>query len=157
MPSISTKSSRSSSFGILAIVLLLAYNLKSFRRTRRRSVAAGARGIAGHGRIGCARRAAQLLHLVGMLLIVAVGSNYALFSTAVTATGPKSPTAWHQRPCSSCCLPTPPPAIGFGVLAFSTVPVLHALGVTVAPGAILALLLSIVFALNLRVRDGAPD
>jgi predicted exporter len=46
-------------------------------------------------------------------------------------------------------------AIGFGVLAFSTVPVLHALGVTVAPGAVLALLLSVVFALNLHVRDGA--
>jgi predicted exporter len=44
--------------------------------------------------------------------------------------------------------------IGFGVLAFSSVPVLHALGVTVAPGAILALCLSIVFAVKLRICHG---
>jgi predicted exporter len=36
-------------------------------------------------------------------------------------------------------------AIGFGTLALSKVPVLHALGVTVGPGAILALLLTAVF------------
>jgi predicted exporter len=35
---------------------------------------------------------------------------------------------------------------GFGVLAFSSVPVLHAIGITVGPGAILALLFSAVFA-----------
>ena len=36
--------------------------------------------------------------------------------------------------------------IGFGTLALSSVPVLHAIGVTVGPGALLALLLSAVFA-----------
>jgi predicted exporter len=36
-------------------------------------------------------------------------------------------------------------AIGFGTLALSKVPVLHAVGVTVGPGAILALLLSAIF------------
>ena len=36
-------------------------------------------------------------------------------------------------------------AIGFGTLALSEVPVLHALGVTVGPGAVLALLLSAIF------------
>ena len=33
-------------------------------------------------------------------------------------------------------------ALGFGTLALSSVPVLHAIGVTVGPGAVLALLLS---------------
>jgi len=36
-------------------------------------------------------------------------------------------------------------AIGFGTLALSKVPVLHAVGVTVGPGAILALLLTAIF------------
>jgi predicted exporter len=36
-------------------------------------------------------------------------------------------------------------AIGFGTLALSSVPVLHAVGVTVGPGAVLALLLSAAF------------
>ena len=35
--------------------------------------------------------------------------------------------------------------IGFGTLGLSSVPVLHAVGVTVGPGAVLALLLSAVF------------
>ena len=36
--------------------------------------------------------------------------------------------------------------IGFGALATSTVPVLHAIGVTVGPGAVLALILSAMLA-----------
>ena len=36
--------------------------------------------------------------------------------------------------------------LGFGLLAFSSVPVLQAMGVTVAPGVILALIFSAVFA-----------
>jgi len=36
-------------------------------------------------------------------------------------------------------------AIGFGTLGLSQVPVLHAIGVTVGPGAVLALLLAAMF------------
>ena len=36
-------------------------------------------------------------------------------------------------------------AIGFGTLALSSVPVLHAIGITVGPGAVLALLLAACF------------
>ena len=36
-------------------------------------------------------------------------------------------------------------AIGFGTLALSNVPVLHAVGITVGPGAVLALLLAACF------------
>jgi predicted exporter len=38
--------------------------------------------------------------------------------------------------------------IGFGVLAFSKVPVLQAIGATVGPGAVLALLFSAILADN---------
>jgi predicted exporter len=40
--------------------------------------------------------------------------------------------------------------IGFGVLAFSRVPVLHAIGATVGAGAILALIFSAVFSRHAR-------
>jgi predicted exporter len=43
--------------------------------------------------------------------------------------------------------------IGFGLLSFSQVPVLVALGSTVAPGALFALL----FAAMLSATDGAPQ
>lgn len=79
----------------------------------------------------------HLLHLIGMLLIVAVGSNYSLFIERWR----RDPEADPQALLSVlvACATT---AIGFGVLSLSSVPVLQAVGVTVAPGALLALLLS---------------
>lgn len=81
----------------------------------------------------------HLLHLIGMLLIVAVGSNYSLFVERWR----RDPQADPQALLSVlvACGTT---AIGFGVLSLSSVPVLKAVGATVAPGAVLALLLSAV-------------
>jgi len=81
----------------------------------------------------------HLLHLIGMLLIVAVGSNYALFFNQAD----RQPDGTTLVSMAVANLTT---AIGFGTLALSSVPVLHAIGVTVGPGAILALLLSAAFA-----------
>ncbi len=82
-----------------------------------------------------------LLHLVGMLLVVAVGSNYALFFDRGTAAGGISP-----RTLASLLLATCTTLAGFGILAFSSVPVLNAIGSTVGPGAILALVFSAILA-----------
>jgi predicted exporter len=74
-----------------------------------------------------------LLHVVGMLLIVAVGSNYALFfDRRSPGTGDLTLASLLVANCST--------VVAFGVLAFSSVPVLHDLGETVAPGALLALI-----------------
>jgi predicted exporter len=83
-----------------------------------------------------------ILHLVGMLLIVAVGSNYALFFDRQTSlhAGSESVTL------ASLAIANLSTVIGFGLLSFSQVPVLVALGATVAPGAFLALLFAAVFA-----------
>jgi len=81
-----------------------------------------------------------LLHLVGMLLIVAVGSNYALFF-ASAEDQPLSP-----RILAALLVAATSTVIGFGILAFSSVPVLKAIGITVGPGAILALLFSAMLA-----------
>jgi predicted exporter len=76
-----------------------------------------------------------ILHLVGMLLIVAVGSNYALFFDRREAGDRSGPLTLASLALANLCT-----VIGFGLLAFSGVPVLEALGTTVAPGAFLALL-----------------
>jgi predicted exporter len=73
-----------------------------------------------------------LLHLVGFLLVVAVGSNYALFFER--AGGAPAP-----RVLASIALANATTVIGFGVLATSSVPVLRAIGATVALGTLLAL------------------
>ncbi len=82
-----------------------------------------------------------ILHLVGMLLIVAVGSNYALFfdrQSRLHQAG-SEPLTW-----ASLAIANASTVIGFGLLSFSQVPVLVALGTTVAPGAFLALLFAAV-------------
>ncbi|MDP3439041.1 MAG: hypothetical protein Q8R95_05535, partial [Azonexus sp.] len=89
----------------------------------------------------------HLLHLIGMLLIVAVGSNYALFFN-----GANSEQRLDPETLASMLIANLTTAIGFGTLALSSVPVLHAVGVTVGPGAVLALLLSAVFV----SRETAP-
>ncbi|MBP7566775.1 MAG: MMPL family transporter [Burkholderiaceae bacterium] len=85
----------------------------------------------------------HLLHLVGMLLTVAVGSNYALFFDRL-ALG----EALDDETLLSIGVASFTTVVGFGVLAWSTVPVLHAIGVTVGPGAVLALVLSAAFAVR---------
>ena len=99
-----------------------------------------------------------ILHLVGLLLVVAVGSNYALFfDRANQALSPKqidstilpstaSPGTVSPSTLVSMLFANLTTVAGFGLLAFSNVSILQAMGVTVAPGVILALIYSAVFA-----------
>jgi predicted exporter len=123
--------------GFLALTVLLLIALRSPLRVARvlaplvlavLSVAAG---------LAIAGVHLTILHLVGMLLIVAVGSNYALFfdrQAHAEAGGSEALTL------ASLVIANASTVIGFGLLSFSQVPVLVALGTTVAPGAFLALL-----------------
>jgi predicted exporter len=86
-----------------------------------------------------------ILHLIGLLLIVAIGSNYALFFDQHNATNTIPP-----RTFASLLFANVATVLGFGLLAFSSVPVLQAMGVTVAPGVILALVFSAVFARRVK-------
>jgi predicted exporter len=127
--------------GFLAIVALLLVTLRSPRRLANvllPLVMAVALVIAG---LHLAGERLHLLHLVGMLLIVAVGSNYALFFDRI-AGGAALDTATLM----SMAVAATTTVIGFGTLSLSSVAVLHAIGVTVGPGAFLALLLSAAFA-----------
>ncbi|WP_295446767.1 MMPL family transporter [uncultured Thiodictyon sp.] len=78
-----------------------------------------------------------ILHLVGMLLVVAIGSNYALFFDQGAVEGGMS-----ARVLASLVVAVGTTVAGFGILGFSTVPVLKAVGCTVGPGAMLALAFS---------------
>ena len=82
-----------------------------------------------------------ILHLIGLLLVVAVGSNYALFFDRPDAHTPIAP-----RTLASMLFANLTTVAGFGLLAFSNVSILQAMGVTVAPGVILALIYAAIFA-----------
>jgi predicted exporter len=79
----------------------------------------------------------SILHLVGMLLIVAVGSNYALFFDRQANSAEAGDEALTL---AALIIANASTVIGFGLLSFSQIPVLVALGTTVAPGTFLALL-----------------
>lgn len=126
--------------GALAIVVLLAFSLRSWAAVLR--VCAPLAGavllvIAGFMLAG---RSMNLLHLVGLLLVVAIGSNYALFMHSLRA-GDLAGSSCSGT-LASLVLANLTTLAGFSVLAFSSVPLLAALGTTVGMGAALALVLS---------------
>jgi predicted exporter len=127
--------------GFALILLLLLFALRSPLRVARvlaplvLAVLAVAAGLAVCG------QQLTILHLVGMLLIVAVGSNYALFFDDA---GTKQRDETSPLTLASLGIANLSTVIGFGLLSFSQVPVLEALGETVAPGAFLALVFSAV-------------
>jgi predicted exporter len=126
--------------GVLAIVVLLAVTLRSARRLAGVLLPLVLAVLIVIATLHLLGERLHLLHLIGMLLIVAVGSNYALFFDR-SKDGP----ALAPQTLASMLIANLTTAIGFGTLALSQVPVLHAVGVTVGPGAILALLLSAIF------------
>jgi predicted exporter len=83
----------------------------------------------------------NLLHLVGLLLVVAIGSNYALFFDRMAQGATSAP-----RTLASLTLANVTTVSSFGVLAISDIPVLHAIGSTVALGAAATLAFSAMLA-----------
>ena len=81
-----------------------------------------------------------------LLLIVAVGSNYALFFNR-PSTG-KHGAEVSPQTLTSLAFANLTTVCGFGLLGSSQVPVLQAIGITVGPGAVLALIFSAIFSLR---------
>lgn len=126
--------------GVGAIIVLLAFNLRTPRRlggVLLPLLLAVIFVVAGLHLLG---ERLHLLHLVGLLLIVAVGSNYALIFASASGQATLDPETFSSMGVANLTT-----AIGFGTLALSSVPVLNAIGTTVGPGAILALLLAAMF------------
>ena len=128
--------------GLGAIVGLLLLVLRSPARVLRIVAPLGAAVITVTAGLIAAGQQLVILHLVGLLLLVAVGSNYALFfDHSSGASASVSP-----RTLASMLFANLTTVAGFGVLAFSKVSILQAMGITVAPGVILALIYAAIFA-----------
>ena len=128
--------------GVLAIVVLLWIVFRSSRRVLSVTAPLVAAVITVTAGLALLGQQLIILHLVGLLLVVAVGSNYALFfdrqDTQTTDIAP--------RTLASMLFANLTTVAGFGLLAFSNVAILQALGVTVAPGVMLALIYAAIFA-----------
>jgi predicted exporter len=120
--------------GAGAIVVLLFGSLRSPRRVFDVLAPLAAAVIAVTALLSLSGHELSIFHLVGLLLVVAVGSNYSLFFDR------QMPSAQdRERTIVSLLFAAGSTTIGFGVLSFSAVPVLNAIGSTVGMGAIMAL------------------
>jgi predicted exporter len=126
-----------SALGCGVIVLLLAASLRNLRRCLQVTAPLAAAVIITSAVLVAAGERLTIFHLVGLLLVVAVGSNYALFFERQEFTHDR-----QERTVASLALANICTVIGFGTLSFSVIPVLHGIGVTVALGAVLCLLFS---------------
>ena len=129
--------------GFAAIIVLLLVALRSPLRVLRVVAPLALADIGVAGLLVALGQQLTILHIVGMLLIVAIGSNYALFFDR-NRHNPQHASV--PLTLASLMIANLATVTAFGVLASSTVPVLADLGSTVAPGALLALLFSALLA-----------
>jgi len=123
--------------GAAAIVLLLFASLRSPRRVFDVLAPIAAAVLVTTGALALWGQPLSIFHLVGLLLVVAIGSNYSLLFERQAPSG-----ADRERTIVSLLLANATTMIGFGLLSFSKVAVLQNIGVTVGIGTVLALLFS---------------
>jgi len=149
--------------GALAVCVLLALHLRSLARLWRIALPVAAAVVIVLAVCAASGVALGILHLVGLLLTVAIGSNYALFFDQIRAREEgaargrphpaldESQATAHTAPgdtlasLESLALANLTAVISFGLLAFSNIPALFAIGQIVAPGILLSLLLAAAF------------
>lgn len=141
--------------GLVAIIGLLLLAFRSLMRVARIIAPLAAAVITVTAGLAVLGQQLIILHLVGLLLVVAVGSNYALFFDRAdhrlppgdgTPAEPKPIHAISPRTLASMLFANLTTVAGFGLLSFSNLSILQAMGVTVAPGVIIALIYSAIFA-----------
>ncbi|MEN3110537.1 MMPL family transporter [Uliginosibacterium paludis] len=121
--------------GMLVIFLLLVVALRSLPRALRAVAPLACAVVLVTAGLLASGTSLTILHLIGLLLVVAIGRNYTLFFDAGSHTG----TARQREQVQVSIVVANLTAVGsFGALAFSKVPVLAYLGCTVGPGALLA-------------------
>ena len=143
--------------GALAVAALLAWHLRSVRRLGRVLLPLGASVVLVLAGLTLSGQTLGILHLVGLLLVAAVGSNYALFFDHLQNSAGDGPGDGPDADTlASLLMANVTTVVSFGLLATASVPALAAVGQAVAPGALLALTLSAAF-MPAQGRHGRID
>jgi len=122
---------RLSALGMAAIVLALAFGLRNARAVAQVVVPVALALVLTMAVLQLAGQRLTVFHLIAMLLVMGIGLNYALFFDR-----PEGSTLFSLLVTCATTL------LAFGTLAFSSNPVLHAIGLTVTAGALAAFLAS---------------
>lgn len=131
-------------YGLFAICIVFAAHLRSTRAFGNAIAPLAIAVLLVMAALVLAGERLNLLHLIGLFLIVAVGSNYALFFVRGTP---------QPQTLASLVIANITTVAGFGLLALSTVPVLRAIGITVGPGVVLALICAALWSRPHRTRS----
>ena len=131
------ESLRLTAVGVLAIALVLWWGLRRARFVGLVLVPALIAILFAVTTLVLMGEGLTLFHLVSLLLVLGIGLNYALFFNRPVAD--ESERRRTSLSLTVCILAT---LSAFGTLAFSQTPVLHAIGMTVALGALFSLVLS---------------
>ncbi len=126
--------------GFAVIVFLLLLSLRAIVRVLRVLLPLAAAVLVVSAGLVLSGQVLTLFHLVGLLLVVAIGSNYALFFDRREDAADE-----RGRMLASLVFANLSTVIGFGLLGFSHAPVLQAIGITVAAGTVLSLIFSAIF------------
>ena len=120
--------------GLVAVALLLFMRFRSLRdtiATLAPAVAAAATTLA----ILCLSGSdINLLHLLGLLLVLSIGVDYAIFLVSTERSGES-----QDATLLSLCIACASTCVSFGMLSLSAFPALQALGVTTGLGTLLSL------------------
>jgi predicted exporter len=130
--------------GSVAITVLLAVGLRSVRSVTVVVIPLMAAVVITMALLTALGQQLSIFHLVGLLLVVGVGSNYSLLFER-----PEPSEVLRERTVASVTIANLCTVIGFGILSFSSIPVLHGIGMTVAIGAFLSLVFSAVLGRHL--------
>lgn len=120
--------------GSLVIVALLAVALRSPRRIAIVVAPLAAAVLITTAILTAGGHTLSIFNLVGLLLTVAVGSNYCIFVERQDWRDENAPRMLASLVLANACT-----IIGFGTLSFARLPVLHDIGMTVALGTVLSL------------------
>lgn len=136
--------------GSVVVLVLLSASLRSPRRVLAVAAPLAVAVIVTAAMLTAGDRKLSIFNLVGLLLIVAVGSNYCLFFERLSGDD-----AQRARAVASLVLANLCTVIGFGLLSFSGIPVLHDIGMTVAAGTLACLFLSAILSTG-RLAGRSP-
>ncbi|SPP64782.1 MMPL family transporter [Nitrospira lenta] len=122
-------------WGLLVIAVMLAAGLKSISILRPVLLPMMSALVVVAALVNAAGESLSLFHVATFLLVIGLGLDYALFFNRPEGTGEeRARTLYGLLVCSTTTI------LVFGVLACSTIPVLHAIGMTAAIGSFCCLL-----------------
>ncbi|MFA7316609.1 MAG: MMPL family transporter [Sulfuricella sp.] len=149
-------------FGVAAIVTVLGFGLRNFRAVFSVMLPVGAALVATAALLAGLGIKLSLFHIVSLLLALGIGLNYGLFINLPAPLSPNSlpegerdigslrehpfGEAERRRALFGVLVCVASSVSAFGALAFSSTPVLQAIGGTVALGSVLSLLFAAMWA-----------